>query len=170
MKKLLTILLLFFMIGAYPQWVSTYHKADPLKGQDSYTSYMYIDDKVGAFVFWDCKEDQFRISNYSSPFSLEFGWDRFTGKWCGATIKIGFYNENDSLEDKEMLWLEARKETYDQLETRQWNKPLGQKKKVQKLLKWIEVEGNYVRILAPSFGGNKDFDLIIPTINKENLK
>ena len=91
---------------------------------------------------------------------MPFGYIQY-----GASVLIGFYDENDSLQSKEVLWLEAKEDDFKMLETVKWNKPIGQKRKVKKILKWLETDGNYIRIVADTYGG-KDFDLIVTNLKQ----
>ena len=165
MKKLFTLLLLLSTLVVNAQWFTNYHEADALKELESYTAYVYVDSKVGSFIFWDNTNDQFRLINKCGMFNVSCDIMPFGYIQYGASVLIGFYNENDSLQSKEVMWLEAKEDDFKTLETVKWNKPIGQKRKVKKILKWLETDGNYIRIIADTYGG-KDFDLIVKTLYK----
>lgn len=161
MKKLFLIALICNMgiFTCYAQeWVMTEHEADELKGTEEYTSYSYTVKDVGTFVTWK-EQEQYGIMSENEIFNFER-----VKQDTGLNVIVGLYDKYDKLKDKIQMWLDCDSDKPKFLHTRDhgyMNNPVGQKKKVKKIISHLTSGEGYVRIVASLYGTN-DFDLKIP--------
>ena len=150
-------------------WVITKQKADELKGNEAYTSYMYNQPGEGSFVFWGFEEYQFRIISENGIFNYESGYNQYSGSYSGESVTVGLYDGNDKLIEKFNMWLDRDKSKSGTfLNTRNagtMSNPVGQKGKVKKIFKHLQGNSGYVRIVAARYN-HADFDIKIPPIKE----
>ena len=150
-------------------WVITKQKADELKGNEAYTSYMYNQPGEGSFVFWGFEEYQFRIISENGIFNYESGYNQYSGSYSGESVTVGLYDGNDKLIEKFNMWLDRDKSKSGTfLNTRNagtMSNPIGQKGKVKKIFKHLQGNCGYVRIVAERYN-HSDFDIKIPPIKE----
>ena len=173
MKKILFILLFFtlslFSINAQG-WRERIIPADELKGNKEYIAYSYS-DSIGSFIYWSNKNGQYKLITYQGIFN--YSKDRTPqGIICGLLFKVGLYNENDELIDKFDMWLDCFDddgrvtEAFTRDQGGMFN-PVGQGKKVKKIMKYLNEKTGYVRFYADLYGNNPDaFDFKVPCKNK----
>lgn len=174
MKKIIIFSLFLSMaVSSNAQdWNVTEHQADELKGNTAYTSYVYDVPDVGSFVCWNNKPYQYRIVNSDGIFNYKSGYSKYGGSYRGLTVIVGLYSADDKLIEKIEMWLDAESDKPTFLETRDAGgmfNPVGQKKKVKKIMKHLQSGSGYVRILADTYGTHKNFDLKIPCTLKANF-
>ncbi len=167
MKKINLLLFSLCMILSVnaQDWNVTFHEADELKGNSAYTSYVYDVPEIGSFVCWNNKPYQYRLVNNNGIFNYKAGYNRYSGSYRGLTITVGLYSENDNLIEKIEMWLDAEGDKPTFLETRDAGgmfNPVGQKKKVKKIMKHLMSGNGYVRFIADTYGMHQDFDLKVP--------
>lgn len=144
-------------------WDVTKHEADDLKGTKEYISYMYSVPGVGSFVFWNNKENQYRIVSDDGIFNYEVVSSRY-GTNRGLSVIVGLYDANDNLQERLTMWLDCESDKPTFLETRDMGallNPMGQKKKVKKIMSHLKKATGYIRFVASRYG-KTDFDLKVP--------
>lgn len=164
MKKLIVLsVMLLSAVSTFAQWEKRHIEADELKGiTESYDAYIFQDENVGSFVFWSGKP-LFKIINANGIFNYEL-----TSGYRGMMITVGLYDASDKLIEKFTMWLDGKDGEPKALFTRDTNfmsTPVGQKKKVKKILAHLKTDG-YVRILGETYGDAPDFDLKITHLDK----
>ncbi len=154
MKKTLLALMFAFMpafIFAQKNWQVTIHPADELQKTKEYTSYMYIDENGNNFVFWSNSKNV-RIVNNEGIFDVD------ANNFIKATI--GYYDINSKLIKKESKKFHTENDSYTIAEIPFWN---GAKN----LIKYLQENDGYVRILAPQYQKVSPWEIIVPCLNKE---
>ncbi|MBR3547963.1 MAG: hypothetical protein IKN86_10450 [Bacteroidaceae bacterium] len=151
-------------------WQITKEKADELKGNEAYISYMYNQPGMGSFVFWGFDNFQFRIISDDGIFNYESVYSQYSGSsYSGESITVGLYDGDDKLIEKFSMWLDRDKSrggTF--LNTRNagsMGNPSGQKGKVKKIFKHLQGNSGYVRIVATRYN-HADFDIKIPPVKE----
>ena len=165
MKKLLTMvsLLLSLMTSAQGTWEKVVREADELKGQKESTAFIYTDETVGSFIFWD-GEVKFRLVSTHEQFHFDSAYNRFSGTYYFATILVGFYDNNGNLVDKFDMNLDLEDNSANRFLMADTSR-IGHKKKINRIFEALRSDSGYVRIVASRYQST-DFDLkIIP--NKE---
>lgn len=149
-------------------WKITHQTADELKGNEAYSSYVYSQPGMGAFVFWGFEKFQFRIVSDDGIFNYKSTYSRYSGAYQGESILVGLYDNNDNLIEKFNMWLDREMSKDGKfLTTRNagtMSNPVGQKGKVKKIFKHLQGQNGYVRIVATRYN-HADFDLKIPPVN-----
>lgn len=156
MKKIILLLCLCATLSAHAQWSSFTLDADELKGTPSVTTHTYTTSD-GIFTY--ANNNQFMISTSNGIFNYENA-----GSYRGYNVTVGLYDSQHNLTEKITMWLDSPTDRPQDLRTRNagtMNNPVGQKKKVKKIIEHLETTDGYVRILAPLYG-KEDFDLMIP--------
>lgn len=171
MKKILFVIVsLVISVSMFGQgkWSETKFEADEFKGTKEYTAYSF-ENEIGEFVYWSNKNGQYRLISFVGNFNYETGYSQYTGHWCGITVKVGLFDENDKMVDKFDMWLECESgdgpvttaQTFDKGGF--WN-PTGQGKKVKKIMKHLNEKKGYVRFFADLYNAN-DFDFKVQCKN-----
>ena len=163
MKKISIIVVLLFLplTGISQGWEKTYHPEDKLMGTQAYTSYYYTDALGNGFVYWSDSDVKFRVITTEGIFDYSITSEGQHIIHC----KVGFYNDEDVLvEDKNMI---LRVVNGNASQAEMFN-PIGNfgvnKRKGKELLKYINEEQGYVRVVATLYGGGL-FDIKIPCMN-----
>lgn len=163
-------LIIFAAIAAHAiiasaQWTMETTKADELKGTGEDIIYTYTDSITGnAFVYWASTPDQYLLFSNGKIFDFKSGYAQYTGHYSGLEITVGLYSNDDKLNDKFKMWLDVNASAANHARTRNAGKmlnPVGQSKKVKKILSHLTSTTGYVRIIADLYGG-ETFDLKIP--------
>lgn len=131
------------------KWVANEHKADPLKKQKAYTSYRFEDANENLFIYWtwSLKDGDFRIVTSSHIFNYENDKKIFK-----ATI--GFFDTQDNMIDESKVNMKVEKDAqYASVLNTLTNKT------AKKMIKYLNEQEGYVRIIAPLYGTNQDFDI-----------
>ena len=147
------------------EWTVTEHQADELKGNESYSSYMFTEPNVGSFVCWKGSE-QCRIISSMGIFDYSTGHHNLVGVYGSITAIVGLYDSNDNLKEKFNLTLYCDIDNPSSFETRFLGilyPYIKQKKKVKKIINHLKSGTGYVRIVADIYGNSPDFDLKIPS-------
>jgi len=158
MKKIVFILamVLIALVSNAQGWEAYRIPADEFTGTPESIAFVYTND-VGELVFWANNDGQYRIAtkqgffNYKSAYSGDYG----------AIVKIGIYDSNDKLIDKFDMWLDCDRndDGVNELHTRNRGgmiNPVGQGKKVKKILKHLKEKTGYVRFYCDLYGNNPD--------------
>lgn len=164
------ISILSFIIGGvdiFAQWSKDTIKADELKGTQSYIAYRFK-DFYGCFIYWNDRDDQFRLISYKASFNTHIPSGEYSLGIAGELIKVGLYR-NGNLIDSFDMWMDrgGKDGEYNILETRNMGamfNPIGQKKKVRKILNHLLAPNSYVRIIAETYGDHPNLDIKIPCI------
>lgn len=165
MRKFLVLIFTFaFCFAAKAQqWEVTKHEADDLKGTTAYTSYMFSEPGVGSFVFWSNLDGQFRIVSDNGIFNYKVTSTKYA-TYRGESIIVGLYDKDDKLIERIEMWLDCESDKPTFLETRNAGKmfnPIGQAKKVKKIMAHLNSGTGYLRFVAARYG-KTDFDLKVP--------
>jgi len=170
MKKIFifSIMCLFAVFANAQGWVSSEIKADEFKGTKAYTAYSYSDD-VGVFVHWSNDDGQYKLISYSGMFNYDSGYSKYGGSYCGISVLVGIYDNNDKLIEKFKMWLDCDRGDGPVTEAHTRNaggmsNPVGQGKKVKKILKHLNTGKGYVRFYADLYD-SQDFDFKVPCKN-----
>lgn len=151
---------------ASAQWTMQTIDADELAGTKSDIAYMYTDSITGnTFVYYANMSDQYMIHSKEKVFDYKSGYAQYVGHYCGINVTVGLYTASGTLKEKFKMWLDVNPSGgANHARTRNAGKlinPVGQGKKVKKIVSHINNSDGYVRILADLFeGGN--FDMKIP--------
>lgn len=150
-------------------WEITKIDADELKGNEAYTAYKYYQPGEGSFIFWGFNEFQYRIFSDNGIFNYQSGYNRYSGSYSGESVTVGLYDGNDNLIEKFDMWLDKESDKGGSyLRTRNaggMSNPVGQKGKVKKILKHLQGDSGYVRIVATRYN-RADFDIKIPPVKE----
>jgi len=150
-------------------WEITKIDADELKGNEAYTAYKYYQPGEGSFIFWGFNEFQYRIFSDNGIFNYQSGYNRYSGSYSGESVTVGLYDGNDNLIEKFDMWLDKESDKGGSyLRTRNaggMSNPVGQKGKVKKILKHLQGDSGYVRIVATRYN-RADFDIKIPPLKE----
>ena len=150
-------------------WEITKIDADELKGNEAYTAYKYYQPGEGSFIFWGFNEFQYRIFSDNGIFNYQSGYNRYSGSYSGESVTVGLYDGNDNLIEKFEMWLDKESDKGGSyLRTRNaggMSNPVGQKGKVKKILKHLQGDSGYVRIVATRYN-RADFDIKIPPVKE----
>jgi len=149
---ILVNLLVLGKLSAQTGWSSNEHKGDELKGTESYYSYKFEDSEENDFIYWSNSDYNFRIISGSHIF------DYSSSKMISITV--GFYSIDDNLIDKGTTTLVVSSENSHFAEVP--GKKIG-----RKVLKYLNENEGYVRIIAPLYGTLASFDIKIPCMKKE---
>lgn len=166
-RLILLTALTLLSLAASAQWTTTPIKADPLKGTKDDIAHTYTDTIAAAtFTFWESSPDQYLITSTRAPFAVEAGYSQFSGRYSGINVIVGLYTSDGTLQEKLKMWLDisAAEGMADVARTRNAGKmsnPVGQAKKVKKILTHLTTTDGYIRIAATLHGGS-DYDLTIP--------
>ncbi len=146
MKRLFIIILaLMLSFTASAQWTTRFHKADELKGEDSYWSNLYVSPSgYSMFVCWT-NDTEVKIITREGIFDYSDDYVR---------VLVGFY-KGESLVEKEEAYFFVPQGDRDSAYSSSYRNPgLG-----PKIKEWIKNSGN-VRFVAPKFSG-ADFDMTV---------
>lgn len=150
-------------------WEITKIDADELKGNEAYTAYKYYQPGEGSFIFWGFNEFQYRIFSDNGIFNYQSGYNRYSGSYSGESVTVGLYDGNGNLIEKFDMWLDKESDKGGSyLRTRNaggMSNPVGQKGKVKKILKHLQGDSGYVRIVATRYN-RADFDIKIPPVKE----
>lgn len=150
-------------------WEITKIDADELKGNEAYTAYKYYQPGEGSFIFWGFNEFQYRIFSDNGIFNYQSGYNSYSGSYSGESVTVGLYDGNDNLIEKFDMWLDKESDKGGSyLRTRNaggMSNPVGQKGKVKKILKHLQGDSGYVRIVATRYN-RADFDIKIPPVKE----
>ncbi|MCR4836019.1 MAG: hypothetical protein K5899_06500 [Bacteroidaceae bacterium] len=131
------------------KWIVKEHEADALKKQKAYTSYKFEDANENAFVYWtwSLKDGDFRIVN-SSQQIFDYNDKRI------MEITIGFYDNQDNLLEKTKTRMKVEEDP-------QFASVLNvlSNKTCKKVIKFLNEQEGYVRIIAPLYLTATDFDI-----------
>lgn len=171
MKKILFVLVSLVMsvsMFAQGKWTETKIEADEFKGTKECTAYSFANE-VGAYTYWSNKDGQYRLQSFVGNFNYEKGYSQFSGHYCGIEVKVGLFDENDKMIDKFDMWLDC--DSGDGpvtiAHTRDkggMSNPVGQGKKVKKIMKHLNEKKGYVRFFADLYN-EADFDLKVQCKN-----
>lgn len=160
--KLILFLALLFSINISAQeqtgWEIDHHEGDELRKIEAYDSYMYTDENDNSFVYWSNSKDNFRIILSGGIFDFEtsvYGRNVYRR----VNVTIGYYDENGNLVDKGKTGMDVRDG-----QERQASHPYL--KTGKKVIKYLEQNKGYVRIVAPVYGSNVSFDIKVPCRNQ----
>lgn len=157
-RILLTAALFLSVIGASAQWTIEHSEGDELKGTTPSTFYYYnADDCILTYA-----ESTRMLGLYAKGKIFNTS---YAGSTAGATITVGLYSQDDKLQEKFTMWFDKSDSNF--LRTRNagtMSNPIGQKKKINKIIDHLTTTDGYVRILAPIYHG-PDIDAKIPRIN-----
>lgn len=143
-------------------WRAEVQHADELKGTEEYTSYIYTDKKGDYIVIWSNTDEDFRIVSNSNIFNYNVG----STKWFSSTI--GLYDENGNLLEKVGIDFDARND--DPRIADNSTTFRREKKAAKKIITFIRNEKGYVRIIAPLYRSNNDYDIEVPCFKSEPKK
>lgn len=162
MKKYIIIAALFLSaLCANAQWKVEQSPADELKGTKASTHYLYNADDC-VFVYTE-PSAMIMLSAKNHIFDAERN-----GAYTGASITVGLYTSDDTLIEKIIMWLDNPSGEYRFLRTRNAGtmaNPVGQKKKIKKIMEHLTTTDGYIRLLAPIFNA-PDIDVKIPHIQQ----
>lgn len=162
MKKLLFITTFLLSLNAHAQWSVKHTQADELTGAIESCQYTYT-TSTGVFQY-DTNTNMYQIATTDGIFNTE----RISG-YRGSSIIIGLYSSEDKLLDRITMWLDTPEGYPHVLRTRYastMSTPVGQKKKVAKILNHLNQTTGYIRILAPLYG-KPTLDLKVPHMSIE---
>ena len=144
-----------FSLNAMAQkWTVIEHEADALKKEKAYTSYRFEDANENLFIYWtwSLKNGDFRIVNSSSHI---FDYrERNNNKIMEITV--GFYDSQDNLINNSKINMKVEKDPQYAIVLNTLTN-----KTAKKLIKYLNEEEGYIRIIAPLYGTNTDFDIKI---------
>ena len=146
-------------------WQKHESKADELRGSSGGTYYSYIVPGLGGFMIYGFDTYQFFLISDSGQFNIETGYNQFAGSYAGINVLVGIYDGDGQLTEKFKMWLDRVDNKGNCIvrtrDTGGMMNPVGQKGKVKKILKALQSDSGYVRIIAERFQ-RTDFDLKIP--------
>ena len=175
MKKIVTITIALMMAIAMSaqgegEWHKHESKADELRGSSGGTYYSYIVPGLGGFMIYGFDTYQFFLISDSGQFNIETGYSQFAGSYAGVTVLVGIYDDDGQLKEKFKMWLDRVDNKGNCIvRTRDaggMSNPVGQKGKVKKILKALQSDSGYVRIIAERFQ-RTDFDMKIPPYTEQ---
>ncbi len=152
------MLLTAIAVSAQGEWSVSKSEGDELKGIPPTTTYNYIQEGMGAFVFWGYDIPHYAIFSPSAPFNI-----KVSGEYVGMTVLVGIYDDNDQIVEKLTMWLDKDQSRAGVLKTRNAKKmftPMGQEKNMKKIFSALKSGKGYVRIVAQRYN-NPDFDIKI---------
>lgn len=162
MKNILLSILCLLPLTAKAQWFCETREADELKGISKQKIYSYFQEGVGAFQFSELREDLYWLKAETGIFNVESSYGI-----TGCSVLVGIYDNSGHLIDKFSMYLD--KQSPDLIMTRNAGSlsiPVGQKKKVKKIMEHLKNEKGAIRIVAPMYN-KPDFDIFIPCMNNE---
>ena len=154
-------------LTASAQWTFQTTAADELTGTKEDIVYTYTDSLTGnTFTYYASVPDQYILHAEHSTFNYKVLRSQY-GTFSGLEVTVGLYDASGTLSTKFDMWLDvqAGEGTADYARTRNAGKllnPVGQAKKVKKILNHLTTTDGYVRIVAPLYGGTT-FNLTIPS-------
>lgn len=156
MKKILLFLFLLLpaMVSAQ-EWKTSHHKADELKKTQAYDSYHFTEIGIGSFIYWSNDDTNFRIITDKKLFDY-----KRDGSIRYVIATIGYYDEKGKLISDEKSAMYVDDQQPDFAETLK-------KKTARKVIDHLTNKKGYVRILAPLYGTNLDFDLKVQCKNND---
>ena len=165
MNKIATITIVVLMVamtaGAQDgRWEKHAVEGDELKGIEPTTSYVYVQEGMGGFVFWQNNDSRFCIVSPKVMFNTTV-----SNGDTGTLAIVGFYDSDGNMKEKINLWMTLDKNSgYHRLfAIDSYNNPLikHHKKNIKKVLEAVKQGDGYVRILTGRYQAN-DFDIKIP--------
>lgn len=157
--KVFILLALLFSINISAQeqkgWEVSHYEGDELRKVEAYDSYMYTDENGNSFVFWSNSKDNFRIISNSGIFDFETSVYGNKVYRRVKNVTIGYYDDNDKLIDKGKTGMDVADGQEGQAES-------PYLKTGKKVIKYLEQNSGYVRIVAPIYGSNVPFDIKVP--------
>lgn len=173
MKRFLSnLLFLMLAITCNAQgWTKTTLEADELLGEKGGIAYSFCNEEnTMKFICWEGNTESFRV--ISSTKLFDYGSNLGANGHKIFLGLIGFYDENDSLIEKiEKFCFELDDEGLsNQAHPNRWTSMGGNNKKnVRKMFDYLKNKKGYIRIVAPLYGTNSNFDLKIPCCNLDEL-
>lgn len=170
MKKLLSItimLLVAIVASAQGEWVIQQSEGDELKGTPASTTYNYVQEGMGAFVFWGYDVPHYALFSPNAPFNT-----KVSGEYIGMIVLVGIYDDDDHLLEKFTMWLDKDTGRSGLLRTRVGKKmftPVGQEKNMKKIFAAFKSGKGYVRIVAERYN-HPDFDIKIHPYKEQNAQ
>ena len=165
MKKIATtIIMLLAAIAVSAQvegkWLKHAVEGDELKGIEPTTAYVYVQEGMGGFVFWQNNDSRFCIVSPKVMFNTTV-----SNGDTGTLAIVGFYDSDGNMKEKINLWMTLDKNSGDHrlFAIDSYNNPLikHHKKNIKKVLDAVKQGDGYVRILTGRFHST-DFDIKIP--------
>lgn len=162
MKKLLTtVALCLITMTASAQWKIDKADADELRGTPASTN-LYYNSEECIFMYMQTS-DMIAIMSKGKVFNVEH-----VGNYVGEEITVGLYDSNDTLLEKIVMWLDRQSSDYRFIHTRNAGvmfNPVGQKKKIKKIIEHLSKTNGYIRLIVPTFNST-DIDVKIPHISE----
>lgn len=162
--RLFILLALIFSINISAQeqkgWEVDHHEGDELRKVQEYDSYMFTDENDNTFVYWSNSNDNFRIILSRGIFDYDtsvYGRNVYRRV---KNVTVGYYDENGKLIDSGKTVMDAQDGQAGQAEN-----PYS--KTGKKVIKYLEQNKGYVRIVAPVYGSNVPFDIKVPCRTKD---
>ena len=136
------------------QWEHFVTEADELLGETGHESDIFTDENGNSFVMWSDESESFRVFSATSIFD-------YVGEIRSVMATIGYYDMNNKLIEKNEIQLIVSEGQGNQAEPNMipMIRPLPNKKRVIRLLEYIQQNQGYVRIIVPLYGTNALFDL-----------
>lgn len=161
-KAILSISLFLSSLLASAQWQVSKSEGDELLGTTPTTTIYYLKDHC-CFSYIQNNDEFFQISTDIGMF------DYHPASYIFRSV-IGFYNENKTLINKydDFLLITMPGKTQTAYSNKTAKLGGTQKKKIKRLIDFIRNEKGYVRIVAPIYGKNQQFDLTMPCLQNEN--
>ena len=165
MKKIATtIIMLLAAIAVSAQvegkWLKHAVEGDELKGVEPTTSYVYVQEDMGGFVFWQNDDSRFCIVSPKVMFNT-----MVSNGDTGTLAFVGFYDSDGNMKEKIEIWmtLETNSGYHRLFAIDRFNHPLikHHKKNIKKVLEAVKQGDGYVRILTGRYQAD-DFDIKIP--------
>ena len=170
MKKLVLMLVAMLAVACTAQAQGTWKKesleVDELLGQTTGTRYTYTDGAL-SFEFEDFAKLQFTL--HSNEVFDTHTIRKLTNTFCGVDVKVGIYALDGTLYRHFYMWLDVT-DNGTALTTRTGKAimlPANQKAKVKEIFSVLKHGNGYVRIVAPHFQAEKNFDLKIMPYNQQ---
>lgn len=147
-------------------------EADELLGTTEDTYYLYMDGDKGGVIFYKSEPKKlYLIAPDDAMFNTrDLGFRDFgrSGNVVGVFITYGMYNNNDKLvkKDKNCVFEEIGREVANRIVSRKGTGMGMTMRNVGKeLIEYMKNEKGYVRIVAPLFHTNRNFDIKVPCMN-----
>lgn len=168
MKRILIVLFALLcssnITKAQSGWHTTNFDADELKGQEAYAAYVYKDEDGNSLTMWSNEDDYFRITSSSHIFNYVLTNNALKI----VHVTVGFYDKDNNLIEKITMTFWPNDDNPAKAIS-SYLMPKD-KKKGRKVMQYLKNEEGYIRLLAPLYRSNSDFDLRVPCVKSAAQK
>ena len=155
--------------NAQNNWVVDFSEEDELLERKAEKYYLYYDGDKGGVIFYESSPKKlYLIAPDGSMFNTRIVFKDLGGDVSAVDVTYGMYNENGKLvkKDENCVFEEVGREVANRVVSRKGGGIGHTYRNVGKeLIEYLKNKKGYVRLVAPLFHNNRNFDIKVPCIN-----